>query len=52
MGKMQGREDGGDVVARNDLTEGLRATKDMRRPFGLLEHGVSGRQAHQHEMGF
>jgi len=39
IGKVEQRGDGIDVVARNDLTDGLRAAKDSGC-LRLLEHGV------------
>jgi len=37
--KVQGRGDGADVVACNDLPDGLRAAKDAGL-LGLFEHGI------------
>jgi hypothetical protein len=39
IGKVEQHGDSIDVVARDDLTDGLRAAKDPGR-LGLLEHGV------------
>jgi len=39
IGKVQGRGNDVDVLASNDLTYGLRATKDAGL-LGLLEHGL------------
>jgi hypothetical protein len=39
IGKAQGRGDDVDVVASNDLSNSLRATKDAGF-LGLLEHGL------------
>jgi hypothetical protein len=38
-GKVEQHGDGMDVVARDDLTDGLRAAKDARL-LGLLEHSI------------
>jgi hypothetical protein len=39
IGKVEQRGDGMDVVASDDLTDGLRTAKDARF-LGLLEHGI------------
>jgi len=43
IGKVEQRGDGIDVVARDDLTDGLRAAQDLGF-LRLLEYGVSRRQ--------
>lgn len=49
--KVKGRGDGVDVVARDDLPNGLRAAKDAGL-LGLLEHGIEGRQGIIAKMAF
>ena len=51
MRQVKGRGDGPDVVASDDLPDGLRTAKEAGL-LGLREHGISGRQCISAKMAF